>query len=109
MYIIKTKLALFVQVNFIVAIAAIHRSISAGHERYFGFLATLGTYYREHLSPVTVATTSVTLCFPGLAACWTALRLVSIAFRGEELLFPSAESEGSSAIGTLERFVLEAH
>ena len=57
------KLALVAQFSLTVALATIYWSTLAGFERYFGFLATLGTYCREHLplGPVTGATTSVTL------------------------------------------------
>jgi len=105
MYVLlQVKLALSALSDFTVALTAIHRSALAGLERYFGVFATLGTCCGEHLTlgPVAVATTSVTFCLPGFAACGTALRLISVAFRLEELLFLSAESESSPTIGTLE-------
>jgi hypothetical protein len=43
-----------------------------------------------------------TLRFVGSTACGTTLRLISKTFRLEELLFPSAEGECSSTIGTLD-------
>ncbi len=111
MYVLKVKLALSAQFDFSVALATIHWSTLTGLERYFGFLTALGAYCREHLAsgPVAVAIISVTLCFPCFAACGTALGLVSIAFSLEELLFLSAEGEGSPTIGTLERLVLKTH
>ena len=111
MYILKVELALFVHSDFTVALTTIHRSTFSGLERYLSFLTTLGAYRREHLAsgPVAVATISVTLCLPCFATCGTALRLISIAFGLKELLFLSAESEGSPTIGTLDRLVLKAH
>ncbi len=50
-----------------------------------------------------------TLRFVGSTACGTTLRLIGKTFRLEELLFPSAEGEGSSTIGTLDRLVLKTH
>ena len=104
MYILKVKLALSVLSDFIVALAAIHRSTFSGLERYFGLLATLGACCGEHLTSgsVAVAATSVTLCLPGFAAGGATLWLVSVAFRLEELLFLSGEGKGSSAVGALE-------
>ena len=104
MYILKVKLTLSVLSDFIVALAAIHRSTFSGLERYFGLFATLGACCGEHLTSgsVAVAATSVTFCLPGFAAGGAALRFVSVAFRLEELLFLSAESEGGPAIGALE-------
>jgi len=102
-------LALSARSDFSVTLAAIHRSTFTGLERYFGFLTALGAYGREHLALGPVAAIPVTLCFPVFAALGTALGLISIAFRLEELLFLSAESEGSPTIGTLELLVLKAH
>ena len=104
MYVLKVKLALSVQSDFTVALTTIHRSTFAGLEWHFGFLTTLSTYGGKHLasSSIAVAIIPVTLYSPCFAARGTALRLISIAFRLEELLFLSAESEGSPTIGTLE-------
>jgi hypothetical protein len=104
MYVLEVKLALSAQSNFTVAFATIYRSTFTGLERYLGLLTALGAYCREHLAsgPVAVAIISVTLYFPCFAACGTALGLVNIAFRLEELLFLSAEGEGSPTIGALE-------
>ena len=111
MYVLNIKLALSAQSGLSVALTTIHRSTFAGLERDFGFLTTLGAYGRKHLAsgPVAVAIISVTLRFPCFTACGTALGLVCIAFRLEELLFLSAEREGSPTIGTLEGLVLKAH
>ena len=111
MYVLKVKLALFVQSDLIVALTTIHRSTFAGLERYFGVFATLSAYGGEHLASGSVAVTiiSITLCLPCLAACRTALRLVSIASRLEELLLLSTERESSPTIRALERLVLKAH
>ncbi len=95
----------------IIAIATIYWPTFTGLERYFGILATLGTYYRKHLppGPGAVVTIPVTPCLPGLTALRTALGLVSIAFRSKELLLPSTEGEGSPTIGTLERLAFKSH
>jgi len=109
MYVLTAKPALSTQSDLIVAIATIYRSTFAGLERHFGVFATLSAYCGEHLPPrpVAVATISVTLCLPCLAAWETALRLVSVALGREEFLFLSAESEGSPTVGALDRFVLK--
>ena len=111
MFVHKVKLALSAQSDLSVALTTIHRSTFAGLEWHFGVFATLGAYCGEHLASgaVAVATISVTCCFPRFATWGTALGLVGIAFRLEELLFLSTEREGSSTIGTLERLVLKAH
>ncbi len=111
MYVLKVKLALFAQSDLIVALTTIHRSTFTGLERYFGLFATLGAYCGEHLprGPVSVATITITLGFPGLAACGTALGLVSKAFGLEEFLFLSGKGESSATVGTLERLILETH
>jgi hypothetical protein len=111
MYVLKVKLALSAHFDFIVALATIYRSTFSRLERYFGFLTALGAYCWEHLAPgpVAVAIVSVTLCFPGFAACGAALGLVSIAFRLEELLFLSAEGKLGSTIGALECLFLKTH
>jgi len=111
MHALKFKLDLFVQFDFIVALATIHRSAFSWLERYFGLLTALGARYREHLAsgPVAVAIISVTLCFPGFAAGGTALGLVGIALGLEELLFLSAEGEVSPTIGALELLVFKTH
>ncbi len=105
MYILKVKLTLSVLSDFIVALAAIHRSTFSGLERYFGLFATLGACCGEHLtlgSVAVAAAASVTFCLSGLAPGGAALRFVSVAFRLEELLFLSGEGKGSSAVGALE-------
>ena len=61
MFVLKTKPALFVQPNLIVALTTIYWSTFTGLEWHFGFLTTLGAYYREHLPLCPVATISVTL------------------------------------------------
>jgi hypothetical protein len=111
MYVFKARLKLSAHSDFIVTVATIYWSTFAGLERYFGFPTTLGAHCWEHLAshPVTVALISVALRLPCLAARGTALGLVSIALRGEELLFLSAEYEGSATIGTLKGLILEAH
>jgi len=104
MHVFKVTLTLSAHSDFTVAITTVYRTISAGLEWYFGVFATLGAYCREHraLGPSTIAIVTETLCFPRLATFRTALRLISIALRLEELLFLNAESEGSSTIGALE-------
>jgi hypothetical protein len=64
---------------------------------------------RLPLGTVAVISTAGTLRFFGSTARGATLRLIGKAFGLEELLFPSAESEGSSTIGTLDRLVLETH
>jgi len=70
MYVLKVKLSLSVQSDFIVALTTIHWSAFTGLERYLGVFATLGAYCGEHLAsgPVAVTTISVSLCLPCLAA-----------------------------------------
>ena len=108
---LKVKLALSIESDFTVALATIHRLITARFKGYFGVFAALGAYCRKHLAwgPVAVATISVSLCLPCLATRGTALGLISIALRLKKLLFLSAESEGSPTIGTLDRLVLKTH
>ena len=99
MYILEPKLALSAQSGLIVAISTVYRSTFAGFERHFGFFSTISACYGEHLPlrPVTVATPR-TLRLPCLTTWKTALRLVSIASRGEELLLLGTKSEGSPTI-----------
>ena len=110
MHALKVK-ELSSQAGLSVTVAAIYRSAFAGLERDFSVLATLSTYCREHLPlrPVAITTISIAFALSGLAACGTALRLVSKAFGLEEFLFLGAERKGSSAIGTLEKLVLKTH
>ena len=113
MYTLKVKPVLSTDSDFTVAIAAVHRSVAARFEGYFGVFATLGTYRREHLAlgpvAIAVATVSVLLCFPCLAALGATFGLVSVAFGVKKLLLSGVKGEGSSAIGTLERLVLKTH
>jgi len=110
-YVFKSKLAGSAQSDLIVAIAAIHRPIFAGLEWHLGSFSTLGAYRREHLAlgPVAIAIISIAIatiavlpCLPFLAAGETALGIISIASGRKLFLFPSAEGEGSPAIGTLD-------
>jgi len=59
---------------------------------------------KRHLPLGTVAVVSATgtLLLVGSTAWGTTLRLIGKAFRLEELLFPSAEGEGSPTIRTLD-------
>ena len=109
MYVLKVKLVSFTHSSLIVALAAIYWSISAGLKWDFGVFTALGADYGEHSSLGPVATISVTLCLPCLAACRTALGLIGIASSLEELLFLGAEGEGSPTIGTLKCLFLKAH
>jgi hypothetical protein len=111
MYALKAKPALSAGSGFTVAIATVHRPVPARFKRHFGILTALGTFYRKHLTPLSIAraTVSVALCFPCLAARGTALGLIGVALRLEELLVLSAEGKGSPAIGTLDRLVLKTH
>jgi hypothetical protein len=97
--------------DFTVAIATVHRSVTAGFKGYLGILTALGTFCREHLplGSVARATVSITLCFPRLATGGATLGLIGITFGSEEFLLLSAEGKGSPAIGTLERLVLKTH
>jgi hypothetical protein len=108
---LKFRLALPAQFDFAVAVATIYWPALTGLERYLGFLTTLGTCYREHLTPgpVAVAIIPVTLCFPGFTAGGAALGLVGIALGLEELLLFSAEGKVGSTIGTVELLVLKTH
>ena len=66
---------------------------------------------KKHLPLGTVAVVSTvgTLCFVGSTAWGTTLRLIGKASRSPELLFPSAESEGSPTIGVPEGPALQTH
>jgi len=81
------------------------------HSQYLRVFPTPGVEGTKHLPPGTVAVVSTarTLCLVGTAACGATLGLIGKAFRFEELLFPSAKSEGSSTIGTLDRLFLKTH
>ena len=104
MYALKTKPALSAGSDFTVAIATVHRLITARFKGHFGIFTALGAFYREHLPlwPVTRATISIALGFSCLAAGGAALGLIGIASGLEKLLVLNAESKGSPAIGTLE-------
>ena len=80
-------------------------------KRYFRVFPAPGVEGTNHSPFGTVAVVSLarTLCLVGPAACRATLRLVGKAFRLEELLFPSAESEGSPTIGTSDWLVLKTH
>jgi hypothetical protein len=78
-------------------------------ERHFGSLAALGAGSGEHLAFATAKSAAVTFGLPCLTALGTALRLIGVAFGLEEFLVLSAESKGSTAIGTCEGFVLKTH
>ena len=111
MYALNVKPALSADSDFMVAIAAIHRLVPTRFKRYLGILTTLGAFYREHLTPLSIARAivSVTLCLPCLAARRTALWLIGIALRLEEFLVFGAKGKGSPAIGTLDRLILKTH
>ena len=90
------------QSNFAVAITTVNRPITARFKGYFCVLAALCAYRRIHLASGPIATVSITLCLPCLAALRTALGLINVALGLEKLLLLSAEGEGSPTIGTLE-------
>ena len=58
---LRVETALSIQSDFTVAIATVHRLVTAGFKGYLSILAALGTFYREHLASGPVATVSVTL------------------------------------------------
>jgi len=70
MHVLKVTLALSTYSDFAVAIATVNRLITARFKGYFGSLAALGAYCGKHLASgsVALATISVTLCLPCLAA-----------------------------------------
>jgi hypothetical protein len=109
MHVLNAKLALPAGSYFTEAIATVNRPVTTWFKGYFGILTTLSTYRRKHLAGGTVATVPVTLRLPGLATRHTAFGVVGVAAGCEELLFVSAEGEGSSAVGTLDGLVLKAH
>jgi hypothetical protein len=112
MYALKVKPALSTGSAFTVAIATVHRFVTAGFKGYLGILATLGAYCREHLAlgSVTRAIIPITLRFlPCLSTRGAALGLIGVASGLEKLLLFNAEGKGSPAIGTLERLVLKTH
>jgi hypothetical protein len=102
MYALKVKPALSAGSNFTVAIATVHRFITAWFKGYLSILTTLSALYREHLPLGSIAAVSITFCFSCLATGGAALGLIGIAPGLEELLLFSAEGECSPAIGTLE-------
>ena len=80
MYALMAKLALSIQSDLIVAITAVHWPAVTGLKRYFGILATLGAYYREHLAgSVAIAIVSVACLLFRLTAFRATFRFVSIA------------------------------
>ena len=104
------SLALSVDFDFTVAVAAINWSVKAGFKRYLGIFTTLGTRCREHLPrPVAVATVAITLCLPCLTAGGTPFWFIGVASRRKQLLFLRTKGETSSTIGTLDCFVLKTH
>jgi hypothetical protein len=90
--------------------AAIYRSSLSGFERYFSFLAALGANRGKLLQvrsrPATIPTS---VCFPGLPAGKTALRLVSITFLCEEFLLRCGEGELLATINALDLLVGKTH
>ena len=96
---------------FAVAVATVHRSVFTRLKRYFRILATLGTYRGKHLPLWSITITAASLAFqlPCLPTFGTTLGLVGVASQLEKLLVLSGEGKGVSAIGTLERLVLEIH
>ena len=104
-----TLISLSYRSDFAIAIAAVNRPITAGLERYFSFLATLGTDYGKHLagSPITAA--PETLAFPCLTARRTAFGLVGVSSGLKKLLLFRAVDKGLATIGTLDRLVLKTH
>jgi len=97
-------LSLSTRSHFTVAIVTVNRPVIAWFKGYFGVFATLSTYHREHLArgSIAVATTSIALSLPCLAAFGTTFGLVSITLGLEILLILSAVGELSPTIGTLE-------
>ena len=104
MYALKVKPVLSTDSDFTVAITTVHRSVTSGFKGYFRILATLGTFYREHLplESIARATVSITLWFPCLATGGAALGLVGEALASEELLLGSGKGELCAAIRTLD-------
>ena len=90
-------------------------------KRHLGVFAAGRTLDGKHLPwarakaiAVAVVTTAeaaaaVLLCFPCVPARGTTLRLVSVAFDSEVLLFLNSKGKAIAAIGTCERFVLISH
>jgi hypothetical protein len=112
MYALKVKPALSTQSDFTVAIATVHRSVTARFKGYLGVFAAVSAYRGKHFASGSIAIIAGTpraLCFPRLAARKTALGLIGVASGLEELLLISAEGEGSLTIGTLDRLVLKLH
>ena len=89
-------------------IAAVNRSAVTGLERDLGLFTASGTHSREHLTDTAgVARAGTTAgLFACLATGWAPLWFVGEAFGGEELLLRGAESKISSAVRTLDGFVL---
>ena len=99
------------QFHFAVAIAAVHASTGTRFKWYLGVFSTIGAYCPKHLVAgiVPVAAGSVPVRLPCLAARGAVFGLVCKTPGMEKLLFLSADSESSPAIGTTNRLVLEIH
>jgi hypothetical protein len=93
------RLAVAVSSSSAKAVATIDRLVTTGLEGYLGLGATLGTDYRVHL-PGTLVVVTPLLGSTSLPTGGTALRLVGIALRGEELLFTHGKGEGRTTLGT---------
>ena len=61
MYVLNVKPALSAQSDFTVAIATVHRLITARFKGYFGILAALSAYGGKHLASGSIAAVSITL------------------------------------------------
>ncbi len=114
MLVANVKPGLSTYSDFTVAVTTIDRPAIARLKGHCSVLATFGAFCRKHLAlgsvaAVFVAIVSVLLRLSRLPARWAALGVVGIAPGRKEFLLVSAESEGSSAVGTLDRLVLKTH
>jgi hypothetical protein len=93
--------------NLAIAVSTIYGHTITRFKGYFGVYATLGAYYRIRLASVTE--TYGTLCCFRLAARWTALRLIKIAFAAEKFLLLGRGYKSASTVKTPERLFCDTH
>lgn len=80
------------------AVAAVYRPVATWTEGDGGICATLGTHHGIHLPGTAV--TVAPLASPRFSTCGTALGLIRIALRCEELLLTNGEREVRTTIET---------
>ena len=105
--------SLSVNVDFVVAVAAVNGSAVCRLEWHFGALTALCADRGEHLAGravIAAATTGISLLlFSRRAAGRAALGLVGITLLREEFLLAGGESKRGTTIATNNGFVLKTH